>query len=160
MKWKYIVDSDVKISPKCCDIMKKKPFEIYQKEHNVGVIIGTMASEGRLRKDHWKMDGCNVISKKKSKPLSFWTEQDVLEYLVRNNIKIPSVYGDIIKDSKGRWKTTGETRTGCIFCLIGSHLEKPNRFQRLKITHPNIYDYCIKQLGMGNVMDQLGINYD
>ena len=106
------------------------------------------------------MDGCNVISKKKSKPLSFWTEQDVLEYLVRNNIKIPSVYGDIIRDSKGRWKTTGETRTGCIFCLIGSHLEKPNRFQRLKITHPNIYDYCIKQLGMGNVMDQLGINYD
>ena len=41
-------------------------------------------------------------------------------------------------------ETTGCDRTGCIFCMFGCHLEKePNRFQRLKQTHPRQYQYCI-----------------
>lgn len=41
-------------------------------------------------------------------------------------------------------ETTGCDRTGCIFCMFGCHLEKePNRFQRLKETHPRQYQYCI-----------------
>ena len=161
MKWKYVADSGVNISSKCCDIMKKEPFDEYQKENNVGVIIGTMASESKLRKDHWREDGCNVIKKRKSKPLSFWTEQDIFEYIVRNNIEIADVYGKIVKNKKtGKWETTGEKRTGCMFCLIGSHLEKPNKIQRMKITHPNIYNYCLNQLGMKEVMKKIGVPYD
>lgn len=160
MKWKNVADSGVKISPKCCDIMKKKPFDKYQKENCVGVIIGTMASESKLRRDHWREDGCNVIRKKKSKPMSFWTEQDVFDYIIKNNIKIASVYGDIVRDACGRYKTTGESRTGCMFCLIASHLEKPNKIQRLKHTHPNIYKYCMNQLNMKEVMEKIGVPYD
>ena len=91
--------------------------------------------------------------------MSFWTEQDILQYIKDNNIAIPSVYGDIV-EAKGKLKTTGVDRTGCMFCPIGVHLEKhPNRFQRMKVTHPKIYDYCINQLGLGELLDYVGVDY-
>ena len=82
-----------------------------------------------------------------------------------NKIQLCSVYGDIVKDEKGKWKTTGCDRTGCCFCALGVHLEKsPNRFERLKITHPKIWDYCIRPkdkggLGMGEVLDFINVPY-
>ena len=72
-------------------------------------------------------------------------------------------------------KTTGCDRTGCIFCMFGCHLEKePNRFQRLKKTHPRQYEYCIgggemvdgkwqpskEGLGLGHVLDYIGVKYE
>ena len=66
-------------------------------------------------------------------------------------------------------------RTGCVFCGYGCHLEKePNRFQKLAKTHPKLYTYCIgggnyvdgiwqpnnKGLGMGKVLDFIGVNYE
>lgn len=72
-------------------------------------------------------------------------------------------------------KTTGCDRTGCIFCMFGCHLEKePNSFQRLKETHPRQYEYCInggemvdgkwqpskEGLGLGKVLDYIGVKYD
>lgn len=72
-------------------------------------------------------------------------------------------------------KTTGCNRTGCIFCLFGIHLEpEPNRMQRLKETHPRQYEYCInggemvdgkwqpnkEGLGLGKVLDYIGVKYD
>ena len=63
----------------------------------------------------------------------------------------------------GGWTTTGEKRTGCVFCAFGAHLEKaPNRFQRLKITHPKLWDYCMRPweehgLGMRQVLEYIGI---
>ena len=50
-------------------------------------------------------------------------------------------------------------RTGCVFCGFGAHLEKePNKFQRLKQTHPQLWEYCMKDwdsggLGMKDVLD-------
>ena len=42
-----------------------------------------MASESRLRKEQWLIHGCNAFDTKRprSQPMSFWTEQDVLEYI-------------------------------------------------------------------------------
>lgn len=83
--------------------------------------------------------------------------------IIKNNIPIASIYGDIISDDKGKIQTTGVARTGCIFCCYGCHLEKePNRFQRLKITHPKIYEYCMKStadggLGLKDVLDFIGV---
>ncbi len=74
-----------------------------------------------------------------------------------------------------RLTTTGCNRTGCIFCMFGCHLEKePNRFQMLKQTHPRQYEYCIgggemvdgkwqpskEGLGLGKVLDYIGVKYD
>ena len=92
--------------------------------------------------------------------MSFWTEQDVLQYL--RMTKIPyasSIYGDIIEEG-GKLKTTGAARTGCMFCMFGLHLEKrPNRFERMALTHPKQYNYCINRMGCGMVLDYLGIPY-
>lgn len=72
-------------------------------------------------------------------------------------------YGDIVCDPCGKWLTTQEHRTGCIFCGFGAHLEKsPNRFERLKQTHPQLWEYCMKPwdeggLGFREVLTFCGI---
>lgn len=64
------------------------------------------------------------------------------------------------------WTTTGEKRTGCVFCAFGAHLEKsPNRFQRLKQSHPKLWEYCMKPveehgLGMRKVLEFIGVQCD
>ena len=159
-KWEFLLDAPFKISDECCNELKKKPFKKWEKENKKYPMMATMASEGGVRKEGYLKTGCNSFKNGKSQPMGFWTEQDVLEYIVINNLEIASVYGDIVKNDKGLWETTGEKRTGCVFCGFGCHLEKePNRFQRLKQTHPNLYNYCINKLGMGEVLDYIGVKY-
>lgn len=161
-KWKFLIDSDIPISHMCCDVMKKHPSKQYEKKSGKHPILGTMACESQLRTNSWLRSGCNAFDSARptSQPMSFWTEQDVLRYLKDFNIPYASIYGDIVEDKKGKLHTTGATRTGCMFCMFGVHLEEePNRFQRMKITHPKQYDYCINQLGIGKVLDYIGVNY-
>jgi 3'-phosphoadenosine 5'-phosphosulfate sulfotransferase (PAPS reductase)/FAD synthetase len=162
VKWKPLRDSDIPISHMCCTVMKKNPAKKYEKETGRKPIIGTLAEESRLRTTQWLVFGCNAFEAKRerSAPMSFWTEQDVLQYIKEEHIPIASVYGDIVYaeepdqmriedfgiDFAGREKlvTTGCDRTGCIFCAFGCHLDKePSKFQMLKKTHPRQYEYCI-----------------
>ena len=198
-KWRFLLEADFPISSECCNVMKKKPAKQYAKETGRKPIIGTLASESRLRYQKWVQNGCNAFEGKSpsSQPMSFWTEQDVLHYLKKFNVPYASVYGDIVIDEKvdgenvidgqinmidylgcheesDKLTTTGCDRTGCIFCMFGCHLEKePNRFQRLKETHPRQYEYCIgggemvdgkwqpnkEGLGLGKVLDYIGVDY-
>ena len=158
-QWRFLLDADFDISHQCCNVMKKKPAKAYEKQTGRKAIIGTLAQESRLRQQKWIQNGCNAFESKRptSQPLSFWTEQDILHYIKKYDVPYCSVYGDIqIKQSEDTEKgqinlidyldcyepedlleTTGCDRTGCIFCMFGCHLEKePNRFQRLKETHP------------------------
>lgn len=159
VKWAGVVDAPFKISKKCCYIMKKSPFFKYTTRTGLHPYVGNMASESLLRVQSWKRYGCNIYSGRhpKSAPMSFWTEQDVLQYILDNGLKIPSVYGDIKKDDDGKLYTTGEQRTGCIFCPCGCHLEKGDkrRFIRLHKTHPKLYNYCMNQLGMKPILDYI-----
>jgi len=161
-KFVYLLDAPFKISHKCCLVMKEKPLNKYRKETDKKAIVGTLASESKRRERSWIKTGCNAFNASipMSKPLSFWTEQDVLKYLREYNVSYAPIYGDIVIDNKGKLKTTGEQRTGCMFCPAGIHLEKePNRFQRMKISHPKQYDYCINKLGLGEVLDYIGVKY-
>jgi len=127
-----------------------------------------MACESRLRKKEWLINGCNAFNKDNptSQPISFWTEQDVLQYIKQFNIPYASVYGDIVTDKNGKLYTTGCDRTGCVFCGFGCHLEKePNRFQRLKQTHPKLWEYCMKPvseggLGMKEVLKYINVKIE
>ena len=147
--------------------MKKRPAKKYDKETGRKPIIGTMTEESRLRKMDWLHNGCNVFEGEHqiSKPMSFWTENDVLEYLYRYDVKYAPVYGDIIRDDDG-YHTTGCHRTGCVFCGYGCHLEsEPNRFQKLKETHPKLWNYCMKPLeegglGMRKVLEYINVKVD
>ena len=161
-KWRILLDSPFDVSERCCDIMKKKPCHKYEKETGLKSIVGTMACESVNRKSVWLKHGCNMFDSKniKSMPLSFWTEQDILKYIKEYNLEYAKVYGEIIQDDTGKLITTGEHRTGCIFCGFGCHMEKePNRFQRLKTTHPQLYDYCMRPTGlnMKEVLDYIGV---
>lgn len=157
-KWLPLAEeAPFKISHYCCNVMKKLPFSAFHTETGRTPYLGTMAEESRVRKQAWLRHGCNAFhaSKQTSQPMSFWTEQDVLEYIERYHLDIAPVYGDIVwidktgqitmPGAKGAKRaTTGCTRTGCIFCGFGMHLEKgESRFQRLAKTHPRLYEYSI-----------------
>lgn len=175
-KWNFLTEAPFLVSDQCCNVMKKKPSKKYSKETGRIPFVGTMATESKLRYKSWLKSGCNAFDNKNpiSQPMAFWTEQDVLQYIKEFNVPYASVYGDIINTENGL-KTTGCDRTGCIFCVFGCHLEKePNRFQRLKETHPKQYEYCINGgemvdgkwqpnkdgLGLGKVLDHIGVEYD
>lgn len=167
-KYGYLLDAPFKVSDNCCKIMKKDTAHKYGKQTGRKPIIATMACESQLRKMSWLKNGCNAFDATNpvSTPMSFWTEQDVLRYLKEFNIPYASVYGEIKQGEDGKYYTTGYRRTGCVFCGFGCHLEKePNRFQRLKQTHPKLWNYCMKPwdeggLGMKEVLDYIGVKYE
>lgn len=161
-KWKFLLKAPFKISNKCCSVMKKKPSHDYQKQTGRNPIIATMAEESRLRTAQYLRQGCNGFNNKipTSTPMAFWTEQDVLQYLYENEIPYASVYGKLIKNTDNTFSFTGCQRTGCMFCGYGCHLEKePNRFQKLKLTHPKQYDYIMNKLGFKEVLDFIKVDY-
>lgn len=161
-KWEFLLDAPFKISNQCCNVMKKRPAHKYHKQTGRVPMIGTLAEESRLRTQQYLKIGCNGFNNKipTSNPLAFWTEQDILQYLKEFNIPYASVYGEIKQDENGKYYTTGCQRTGCMFCGFGCHLEKyPNRFQKLKETHPKQYDYIINKLEFGKVLDFINVKY-
>ena len=168
VKWADLKNSDIPISNACCNVMKKKPAKKFEKETGLCPITAVMASESRFRKNSWLKNGCNAFDSKRpiSNPMSFWTENDVLEYLVKHNVPYASVYGEIQQDKNGKYYTTGRDRTGCVFCGFGCHNEKePNRFQMLKQTHPKLWKYCMKGweqggLGMKEVLEEIGVKIE
>lgn len=195
-KWAFLIDAPFKVSAKCCAVMKHKPINQYAKQTGKKAIIGTMATESPNREQAWLVNGCNALESNTptSQPLSFWTEQDILHYIRQYNVPYCTIYGEIrIKQRDGEaegqinlidylgcyepedvLETTGCKRTGCMFCMFGCHLERePNRFRRMRVTHPKQYNYCIgggeyvdgiwqpskEGLGMGKVLDYIHVKY-
>ena len=150
------------IGATCCSIMKKRPMAAYQRETGRKPFIGTLAEESMLRLQGWIKTGCNAYESDHpiSKPLSFWTEQDILEYIKSNGFGISTIYGDIVSvDSTGAYyeetllpcgklKCTGASRTGCMYCAYGAGNEHKklgkSRFELLAETHPQVYDYVMR----------------
>ena len=138
-KYKKYIDDP--ISDKCCEKLKKYPLK--RKARELGVkcsIIGILASESYQREKDWLEYGCNVFHERKdnqSRPLSFWTEEDIQEYTGKYNVRISDLY------------YMGYKRNGCMYCGFGVNLEEDgkNRYQRLKQTHPAQYNYFVKNFG-------------
>ena len=169
------IHREIEVGDKCCDFTKKNPAKHFEQQNGLHPFIGTMTEESDQRQSNWLMYGCNAFNKSRptSTPLSFWTKNDILHYLKKYNIPYASVYGKIIENN-GVYKTTKCQRTGCIFCGYGCHLEpNPNKFQQLAITHPQLYDYCMrggkfdetghwvpdKGLGMAKVLDAINVQW-
>lgn len=186
--WAFLLDAPFPISDRCCHVMKKASAHRYEGKTKEKPIVATMADEGRRRFQKWLATGCNAFDSKHpmGKPMSFWTEQDVLRFIADREIPIARVYGDIVaSDGENDYPSTliekplhctGCQRTGCMFCGFGAHLEKgENRFERMKHTHPKHYDFCIgggefdhadglwkpneRGLGYGRVLDYIGVRY-
>ena len=182
-KYKFFLDAPFEVSSECCKVMKKAPLHDYTKRTGRHNITAQMASESRLRTQKWLQNGCNGFDMKNpiSNPMSFWLEQDVLLYIKENNLPICSVYGDIVEDwdrfdgvegqmtisdiqgcedmgvfdaERPLLKTTGCSRTGCVGCCYGVHLEKgENRFDMLSKSHPQLFDFFMR----GGGFDENGL---
>lgn len=128
---------DLKISDRCCDYLKKEPIHRAEKEYGLDCcILGVMADESRVRRFSWIDHGCNVFedtATPRSRPLSFWSEKDIWEYIHRFNLKVSEIY-----------TKHGYRRNGCMFCGFGCHLNSPNHIQRLYYTHPKAHAYVEK----------------
>lgn len=162
LKWRYLIDAPFDITHKCCYFMKKSLSHRYEKKNNVKMIVATTTEESALRTTSWILYGCNAFNSKKqqSRPMSFWTEQDILQYIKEYNIPIAKVYGDIIVDENGKYKTTGCQRTGCMFCMYGvQYEESPNRFEKMKMTHPKQYEWCMRDVDKGGLGLNQVLNY-
>ena len=139
------------ISDRCCDKLKKEPIKRKAKELGMEcAILGILASESYQREKDWLENGCNVFEQRRenqSRPLSFWTQEDIDEYIKLKKIQIPKLYD------------MGYSRNGCMFCGFGVNLEPPenNRYKMLKKTHPVQYLYLIKNFG--NLLNDFDIEF-
>lgn len=148
-KWLPLLNAPFMVSEKCCAVMKERPLQKFATKTKRHPIMGVMASDSRARRRNYLQTGCNtyesVIS---SRPLAIWLEDDVWGYIRTRGLHYSSVYD------------LGYDRTGCIFCLFGVEMDGcPNRFQRMKKTHPRHYDYCMRKLGISKVLDYIGVEY-
>jgi 3'-phosphoadenosine 5'-phosphosulfate sulfotransferase (PAPS reductase)/FAD synthetase len=144
-KWKFLIDAPFKISDRCCYYMKKDPSIRYEKETMSTPFTGIMAEESELRRESYNRFGCNAYDTKRpqSRPIIFWREQDVWDYIKTKGIKYSNIYD------------MGYERTGCMFCMYGLNRDdvNNNRFDKMKKTHPKQHDYCMNKLGLKDVID-------
>lgn len=150
-KWKTLCKCEgcpFSVSASCCDVMKKRPSKAYEKQTGRVAIVGTMATESFQRQQSYLQHGCNAFNAKRptSRPLMVWEDADVWEYLRTYEVPYSPLYD------------RGYSRTGCAFCAFGVHMEKgENRFQRMKKTHPKLWNYCMATLGMREVLEYIGV---
>ena len=169
-KWMRLLEAPFNVTDECCDNFKKDPFKKYEKESGKKPIVGTTAEESDQRKVSYMKTGCISWEKGKERlrPISIFTKKDIWEYSEKYNLRFCEVYYDrtlSIEQIDGSFKTEfveGEEQTGCTFCLFGLHLEsknKPNRIQRIAISHPKYYDIIINKCNLGMVLKWLDIPY-
>lgn len=128
-------DFPIKASNKCCDWMKKKPFEHYAKESGMlGNMQGVRLSEGGARESAanvrlrsggklctWVKNG--IIQKA---PIIDWSDEDVEEFITKYNVPLSDAYTKF-----------NFTRTGCMACPFARDVD--NDLKYLYYHEPNRY---------------------
>lgn len=127
---------DIKVSNKCCEFLKKKPFEKYQKENGIkGSIQGIRTGEGGARElsaIKRVQNGGKLCTATKGEyiikmPIIDWTNDDIEAFIKEYNVPLSKAYTEY-----------GQTRTGCMGCpfalWIVQDLEvlwkyEPNRYK-------------------------------
>ncbi len=148
-KWQYLCEAPFPISDRCCFWLKKRPSRAANERFG-HPFLGIRAGESQQRKQMYYLHGCNAFDLKRPRswPMAFWTDADVWKYVRAESLPYAGIYDQ------------GYTRTGCFACMFGVHLEKqPNRFQRMQKTHPRLWNYCVDRLGMGEVLEYIGVPY-
>ena len=146
--WQYLCDAPFSISDRCCHWLKAKP-QIKAEKVFGHPFVGIRVDESQPRKDTYLQLGCNAFDTKRPRswPLAFWSNENVWEYIRQFDVPYSSIYD------------MGYTRTGCFACMFGVHLERePNRFQRMRQTHPKLWRYC-ESIGIPEVLDYINVSY-
>jgi 3'-phosphoadenosine 5'-phosphosulfate sulfotransferase (PAPS reductase)/FAD synthetase len=133
-KWRWLLETDIKISDKCCYHLKKAPLNKLKYYYFTGERI----AESTLRKQKYH----TCILPNKCIPLRLWSDELINKYIEYHDIKICDIY-------------KCEKRTGCKFCLYGIQYEKrPNRIDRLKFIEPKSYEFA-KKIGIIDLMETI-----
>jgi 3'-phosphoadenosine 5'-phosphosulfate sulfotransferase (PAPS reductase)/FAD synthetase len=132
-KWYYLIDVQFDITNKCCDILKKSALAKYDKQ---GIFIGTMAEDSKMRRQSYLQTGCIDENHNKCKPISFFTKQDIWDFVKMFNLPYCDVYDK------------GETNTGCAYCGFGCVFDT-TRFARLKEREPKRFEQMMNLKNKG-----------
>lgn len=126
----------IKISDKCCDAMKKKPFSKYCKNNSmIGHYSGMRMFEGgkremvfRNRINTGDKRPCTHVSGgiASVSPIFDWDDNICEEFIQKYNVPLSRAYTEY-----------GETRTGCFLCPYGLDVDK--RLELLHAYEPNKY---------------------
>ena len=150
-KWRPLLTAPFAVSEQCCNALKKEPAARYVRETGRYAMTGEMAGDSRNRLNTWLAHGCNTYEGKRkvSRPLAFWSTENVWEYIRSRDVPYSSIYD------------MGYERTGCVWCMFGCHMEKgENRFQKLKHTHPKLWRYCVEKMGLREPLEWMGVSPD
>ena len=113
-------DFKIKISPNCCDYLKKKPFEKHFKENDFGgYFTGERISEGGARAfqaEKRVKEGKPICTKISGNyivkaPIIDWSDEMVEEFIKRENVPLSEAYTKY-----------GMSRTGCCCCPFSKEL--------------------------------------
>ena len=142
-RWEWLMDEPFKVSHLCCKMLKKDPSHNYTKETGRNPILGTMASESKLRMmSYVQTGGCNSFGengeKIKSTPLAIWMEDDVWAYIKDRNLEIAEIYHK------------GVDRTGCVGCGFGIYVADDQRFDVLYNLEPRYYQAIMNYTNNGH----------
>lgn len=157
-KWRHLRNK-YKTTERCCDYFKKMPFKDYEKESGRKVsFVGVRVEESNLRRRSFNKQGCNAFKLKspQSRPIMFWNQKDVDQYIAENNVELCEIYYD-------KWITdpvTGEEvllpaelSSGCVWCPFGieSSMKKDpdnTRFHKLQKRQPKLFKYAMDKIGL------------
>lgn len=157
-KWKYLLDSDIKITSKCCDILKKNPVSKYEKRTGRSPLVGSRADESSMRTLQYRIAGCNLFSAKRnvSRPLSIFSREDIWQIIRKYGIRYCRIYDDQLINGR---IVKGEQRTGCAYCALGVQYEDPSdtRFHRLEQREPKRFRSFMEKLGYKKALRLIGV---
>lgn len=132
-------DREYKVANKCCQYMKKYPFEDYAKENDMqGSFTGIRVAEGGVRSITYT--SCVHIKKVNNKdfimsmPIFDWSDEIVDEFIAKKEIRLSDAY-----------EMYGATRTGCIGFPFSKNIRED--LKTLYDHEPNMYKASMKWLG-------------
>lgn len=132
-------DFDIKVSDSCCLILKKKPFEKYNKENDIkGYILGERIAEGGIRATGASKrinEGGKICTKTKGDyivklPIIDWSNEDIEMFIKKYNVPLSKAYTE-----------EGYERTGCFLCPFSLQIDK--NLEKLYRYEPNRYKAAI-----------------
>ena len=143
----YLLENNIKVSSKCCDLSKKKPYYEYLKNINADLTItGERRCEGGQRATAHK--GCFEKGDKHDKymPLFYWDDKTKKWYKEHEGI----VYSDC-------YEVWGMKRTGCVGCPFNGYIGEDLKI--IKKYEPNLYKACMNVFGESyNIMEKFEIH--
>lgn len=138
----------VNMSELCCNVLKHAPFKKVSSEQQWTInFAGLRADESRARELAIKRDGplyyASSWEQTRVNPIVHWTNEQVWEYIRKNDIPYASIYDDILINDTGA--VIFKPRVGCWACMLSA---KYGYLKWLKTFKPKMYRHLMVGRGL------------